>query len=450
MRLFILWVFGLVLCTHTFSQNAPAGNAALQSGPMLGYVDMMEALIWAQTKQEAEVYVQYWETGNPSQKRKTDPIRTQKRLGYTAKCIADQVEPGKTYDYELWINGKAVQLPYPTRFSTQKLWQWREDPPEMTVALGSCAYVNEARFDRPGKGYGGEYEIFQSIAARKPDLMLWLGDNVYYREPDWNTRTGMIHRNTHVRSLPELQPLLAATHHYAIWDDHDYGPNDSDGAWAYKETALEVFEAFWGNPTTGVGGQKGITTYFQYGDVDFFLLDNRYHRTPNRCKICPNRTLLGAEQMRWLQESLAASFAPFKIVAIGGQVLTTNAAYETYINLAPAERDSLLTFIERAGIKGVIFVDGDRHFSELSVLNNANGNAVYDITCSPLTSGVYADAATKEKNDLRAPDAIVTQRNFATLRFFGPRKERSLQISYYDAKGALILERTIGPDYQLK
>ena len=47
----------------------------------------------------------------------------------------------------------------------------------------------------------------KAMHAQRPDLMLWLGDNTYLREVDWYTRTGFIHRYTHTRSLPELQPL---------------------------------------------------------------------------------------------------------------------------------------------------------------------------------------------------------------------------------------------------
>ncbi|MFN0036773.1 MAG: alkaline phosphatase D family protein, partial [Saprospiraceae bacterium] len=343
-----------------------SGNEALQNGPMLGYVEMKEALIWVQTKTFAAVQVEYWEAGKPEKKWRTDLAQTYKNSAFTAKCIADQAEPGRTYEYRVEINGDSVRLPYSTTFSTQSLWQWRTDPPAFTLATGSCAYINEAQYDRSGKPYGSNYQTFSQIAAQKPDLMLWLGDNVYYREVDWYTRAGMQHRYTHDRATPELQSLLASTPQYAIWDDHDYGPNDADGTWIHKETAWEVFRDFWGNPTYGVNGQKGCTTQFQYADVDFFLLDNRFFRTPNYCKTCLDRSLLGKEQLQWFLASLAASQAPFKMVAIGGQVLTTSPNSETAFHFFPAERDTILSFIERENIKGVIFLTGDRHFSELS------------------------------------------------------------------------------------
>ncbi len=425
-----------------------AQHPLLQSGPMLGYVDMKEVLLWAQTKQQATVHFVYWDKENPSERFRTDSVVTEKRTAYTAKCVADRVEPGRSYVYQLYLNGEAVTLPYSTEFKTQPIWRWRTDPPDFTVAAGSCSYINEPRYDRPGRPYGSNYQIFGAIAGQKPDLMLWLGDNTYLREPDWYTRTGMFHRYTHDRSLPELQPLLAATHHYAIWDDHDYGPNDSDGSWINKDLAHEVFQAFWGNPTFGLpDNPKGCTTHFQYADVDFFLLDNRTFRTPNNCKTCPC-TVLGKEQLDWLRHALAASLAPYKIVAMGGQFLNTYAGYETYSNLCPAERDSLLAFIEREDIKGVIFLTGDRHHSELSAVKNARGNWIYDLTTSPLTSGVNTGAV-REENQNRVEGTLVTQHNFALLRFSGPRTRRQVALSILDAEGKTLWKRTILPNGQL-
>lgn len=431
LQILLLWSVSLV----------SAQQRLLQSGPMLGYVDMKEALLWAQTRQAATVYFEYWEEANPNRKYATDPVRTEKKTAYTAKCIADQIEPGKTYRYQLRINGKKVVRPYPTFFKTPPLWQWRTDPPAFSLATGSCAYINEPQYDRPGTPYGSDYAIFNQIAAQKPDLMVWLGDNIYYREPDWATRTGMLHRYTHGRSLPELQPLFASTQHFAIWDDHDFGPNDSDGTWVHKEVSQEVFEAFWGNPTFGVNGRKGCTTSFQYADADFFLLDGRYFRTPERCKSC-TPSMLGKEQLEWFLGALSNSWAPFKIVALGNQFITSNDHEETFAHYYQAERDSILAFIERENIKGVIFLTGDRHFTELSALKNNAGNWVYDLTVSPFTSGVNT-RGTQEANTFRVEGTLAVQHNFAMLRFSGPRKERQLDIAVYGVDGKALWEKTI-------
>ena len=414
----------------------------LQSGPMLGYSEMKEVLLWVQTKSPAMVQFAYWETGATSRKTLTDSKTTAKEEGYTARLIADQVEPGKQYDYELLINNQPVKLPYPTRFQTQTLWQFRTDPPDFSLAVGSCFYVNEPEYDRPGTPYGGEYQIMTAIYNRHPDAMLWLGDNVYFREPDWYTRTGMIHRYTHTRSLPELQPLLASTHHYAIWDDHDFGPNDSDRGFIQKDETLDVFKLFWGNLNYGLPGKKGVTGYFQFEDVDFFLLDNRYFRTPNN-RITEKRTLLGSDQIEWLIDALAFSKAPFKVIAVGGQFLNTVKAYETYANLAPEERSYILDRIEEEGITGVVFLSGDRHHTELSAYTNAAGHTVYDLTVSPLTSGVGNPE--KEVNDLRVPGTLLVKRNFGLLEFSGPLNERKMTIRIINSAGEEQWSREIRP-----
>lgn len=423
--------------TQTFSQKN-----LLQSGPMLGYTDMFETMLWVQTNAPAKVQFTYWDVEAPDKKMKTETFQTRKQDGYTAHLVADEVQPGKKYAYNLIINGLRAELDYPTTFQTQTLWQWRTDPPTFKMALGSCSYVNETMYDRPGNPYGGDYQIFSSIHAQRPDLMLWLGDNTYLREVDWFTHTGFLHRYTHTRSLPELQPLLASTHHYAIWDDHDYGPNDSDRSFVHKEMSRKIFRLFWGNPTYGLPGNGGITSYFQWADCDFFLLDNRSFRNPNR-RQSGEQTVLGETQLEWLVDALVSSKGRFKFVAIGGQVLTTYASNETYVNLCPKERTYLLKRIGEEGIKNVIFLTGDRHHTELSHLVNGAGNSVYDFTVSPLTSGVHD---TDEQNLLRVDGTLVTERNFGTIEVSGPRLERTLIFRIFNSNGEQLWEKEIAAE----
>jgi alkaline phosphatase D len=100
------------------------------------------------------------------------------------------------------------------------------------------------------------------MARENADLMVWLGDNMYLTESDANTRTGIHYRYTKSRSHAALQPLLAQLSHYAIWDDHDYGPNDADRSFVHKDLTLAAFQDFWANPSYGIDGLGGITSMF--------------------------------------------------------------------------------------------------------------------------------------------------------------------------------------------
>ncbi|MGB3547136.1 MAG: alkaline phosphatase D family protein [Saprospiraceae bacterium] len=430
-------LFLLLSCAHLAAQQS-----LLQSGPMLGYTDLLETVVWVQTTEPAEVFVSYTELGDArAETSRTSVVRTERHLGNTAKLTADRVQPGRTYRYAVHINGKELSFSYPTIFRTQQLWRWRNDPPEFTVAVGSCSYINEPEYDRPGPGYGSEYEIFTALDRANPEVMFWLGDNTYLREVDWYTRTGYLHRYTHTRSLPEMQPLLARTHNLATWDDHDYGPNNSDRTWIHKELAKEMFDLFWANPTSGLPGLGGITTFYQYHDIDFLLLDNRSYRTPNDQKRKDNKTVLGKEQLEWLIESLIFSQAPYKMVGIGGQVLNTARAGETYTALAPAERAYLLRRIEEEDISGVVFLTGDRHHSELSTLKMGNGKLVHDLTVSSLTAGTGTNRS--EVNDLRVDGTLAVLHNFGLLTFSGPRTERLLTVQLRDKDGKEIWKREL-------
>lgn len=430
-----------VICSTFFFNNPSYSNPEkLQSGPMVGYSEMRETLLWAQTKKEAKVKFIYWDKNEPNKKFQTKEIKTRENNAYTARLFADNVLPGRNYQYDLYIDNIKIERPYPTEFKTPPLWQWRTDPPEFKVAFGSCTYVNQEEFDRPGKPYGGNYEIFTSIFQKKPDLMLWTGDNVYLREADWYSKTGIFNRYTHTRSLTEMQPLLGSTANYAILDDHDFGPNDSDSSYRDKDDAIQAFKLFWGNPTYGNNGSSAFTK-FEWGDVEFFLLDNRSFRDANKNKST-NKTMLGKQQFNWLINGLISSQATFKIIVIGGQVLNpiNQTSIEDY-SLFPEEKEELLRKLIEQDIKGVLFLTGDRHQTELTMLQRDKTYPLYDLTVSPLTATAYDSS--KENNYLRVPNTIVTKRNFATMDVLGVKKNRKLIFTIYDTDGKELWNKEI-------
>jgi alkaline phosphatase D len=185
------------------------------------------------------------------------------------------------YYYNPLIDGKKISLPFETKFTTKDLWQWRKPAPDFSFLTGSCAYFNEPQYDRPGKPYGGDSSIFETMANTKSDFHIWLGDNWYTREVDYSSAWGLNYRASHDRATPVLQKFMASMPHYAIWDDHDYGPNDAGANYLLKEKTREVFNKYWLNSTAGEDN-KGIYSQFSYADVDFFLTDDRYFRSdPN-------------------------------------------------------------------------------------------------------------------------------------------------------------------------
>ena len=184
-------------------------------------------------------------------------------------------------------------------------------------------------------------------------------------------------------------------------------------------------------------GGQGIATALSFMDVDVFILDNRTFRiNPDNRTRTPQ--MLGQAQLDWLISALQYSEAPFKLVAVGSQVVSDYAGYENMAMFA-AERGELLRRIDAEDIRGVVFLTGDRHSSELSSLTLPGGRTVLDFTCSALTSGSYDHSS--EPNHNRMDDTMVGIRNYGTLSFSGPRTERVMTIRTMDGEGNLLWER---------
>ena len=422
----VLMTLGAATAAVVGAQSTP-----LQSGPMLGYSQMTEVAVWVQTTVAASVQIAYWPQGDEPARTLTGAVETHAATAHTATLRAEGLTPGTRYEYEVLVDGISVALPYPTSFATQELWQWRNDPPEFTIAVASCFYVNEPAFDRPGEPYGSDFQILEHLRARQPDAMVWLGDNTYLREADWHSRSGILHRYTHTRSYPGLQPLLASTHHYATWDDHDFGPNNSDRSYWAQGLTREAFELFWPNPSHGVQGVPGIATAFEWADTLFVLLDDRTNRTPND-RVTGKRTMLGDAQVEWLIDTLVSSTATLKFVAVGGQFLNPVDGFETFATF-PEERERILQLLEAERVGGVFFLTGDRHRTELSKLDRRGLYPLYDLTVSPLTAGVYRGQT--EVNTLRVDGTLLQDHNFALLHVAGPRTDRVLTITLVDQDG---------------
>ena len=410
----------------------------LVSGPMLGHVTFQEATVWVQCKESSKVQLKYWPKDQLELAKTSMPVVTVAEHAFTAHLVASELSPGKTYQYEIWANGKLIKSKNDQSFKTPAVWKYRGDAPDFDFVAGSCFYINEEAFDRPGKPYGGDYKILHSIHQDKPDFMVWLGDNVYLREADWDSRSGVYHRYSHSRAVPEMQALIANTPNYAIWDDHDYGPNDSDRSYYGKEWTRAAFKDFWANPVYGAGNTEGITGAFSHSDADFFLMDNRWYRSPQS----PSGEILGEKQLNWLIDALRYSTATFKFVCIGGQTLSDARVFENYA-IYVTERHKLLNAIDQYAIKGVVFLTGDRHHSELTSWTSPSGIKVFDITSSALTSSTSAHP--DEPNTGRVEGSMVGVRNYAQIKISGAKSERKLSLSFKDVDGKVIYTHTIEP-----
>lgn len=439
------------LLLATFAAALSASAAQLLWGPMLGYRAHREVFLSLEVKDAESIVLDYWQAGRPETKRslRVERPAVNPAGGQIVQFRPGMLEMGAAYEYALTVEGTPLSFPYPLVFRTTSLWEWRAPPPDFSFLLGSCLFINEPRFDRPGDGYGKTRRTLELAAESGADFMVWLGDNWYYREADYSSVSGLWHRVQHDRSIPEIQKLLGAMHHYATWDDHDYGPNDPNWSWEFKDEARRIFQAYWGNPTYGSAALPGVHTKWYWGDAAFILMDDYSHRDDAHLdQDATDKRLWGRAQLEWLKQSLLqageSGHYTFKFIGNGTQVLQTVVGGSSH-NEYRREREELLRFIAENGITGVVFLTGDVHHSGIYRRRlGANGPWVYEITSSPLAAGSWkVEESPKARDPLVLPHTLVGDQNFVQVRATGAGAERALVVSSTDKQGVKRFEHVI-------
>lgn len=412
------------------------------AGPMLGHTEFRTSTIWFLIADTVNNYqLSCWDVKNFRNSMQYVKGYKITEEGFTKLTFTvTNLLPNTTYRYQLNYKG-STKLLAEGSFTTQKLWQWRDEPPTFSFLTGSCSYINQPEFDRPGKPYGNDSSIYATMAKEKADFMLWLGDNWYTREVDYYSTWGMYARAAFDRKQPILQNFLKAMPHYAIWDDHDYGWNDGDKSFPLKETSRNAFKFFWNNPSYGENNEA-IYSKFTWNDIDIFLLDDRWYRSnddmadslngqPN-----PNKLMFGKKQLEWLKNALLQSKTNrninFRIIATGSQVLNPVSPFDCLYHFT-TEYNELMSFLEENNIPGVLFLTGDRHHSEIIKKERPNNYPLFDITASPLTSGSHKFGGAEKNNPYRVLGVDDIQ-NYARVTVSGTLKNRVLKVEFIDAK----------------
>ncbi len=287
-------------------------------------------------------------------------------------------------------------------------------------AFGSCN-----RQDAP-------QPLWKPILADKPDLWIWMGDNIYGDSPVMDTLRAKYNRQN---ANPDYQLLKASTPIIGVWDDHDYGINDGDKRFAQKKESRDLMFDFLDVPAGSPDRQReGGYSAHTFGEgeqqVKVILLDGRYFRdTLARVdRVYQKNTtgqMLGDAQWKWLENELKTSTARVNFIVSGVQFLPTEHAYEKWANF-PKEREKLLDLIARSGVQTPILMSGDRHISEIMKLEDARfPGGLVEITASGLThtwSGIA-----EEKNSFRVSD-LVAKLNYGLASFDWTKEQLLLEI----------------------
>jgi len=404
-----------------------ANAQQLVSQPFVGHTSKTEVNIWCMFKNVDTVFIK-----NENQ---TKIFVYRKELCYKkflpVNCRFNNLKESQSYNIQYSFNNKEF-FPLITAKTAN------DEVADFSFLAGSCAFVPTG-FNGVIKPFTS-LKIFHQMKKDSADFMLWLGDNLYYIF-DYHKYKGQLKRNIKTRLKKPLSAFLHSKQQYAIWDDHDYGSDNSDGSFKEKASSLNVFQQFWSNPKNDTFNYYA----FQQQDCQFFMLDDRYNNEKTN-------VVLGKTQLDWLKQELLKSTGTFKFIGIGMQALNPKSTLECFYK-TKKEYNDLLSFIKEHHISGIIFISGDRHHAELMRIDESGFYPLYDFTTSPLTMyPIKIGKRSKEyKNPYKIPGTYFPSYNYGKISVSGETENRKCTIELKDNKGKLIWTYEIlAKDLQIK
>src|SRR5690606_32096446 len=93
-----------------------------------------------------------------------------------------------------------------------------------------------------------------------------------------------------------------------MWDDHDYGPGNSDGTSPSKEAARLTYQEYVPHyPLAAGSGNVPVYQAFTIGRVPLIVCDVRSEKTPRSALDDPAKTRMGSAQKAWSTSQLLAA-----------------------------------------------------------------------------------------------------------------------------------------------
>jgi alkaline phosphatase D len=346
-------------------RNAIHSGAYLDLGPLLGSVTETTARIWIKASAPALVSIVVGKEKDLSDRVGFKAPKIEAETFFSGHVLVTNLEAGTRYFYSVLVDGElATPRPYPSFMTAPRVGA----SGRQRIAFASC--VGNSGFDSAG--------AWADMATRTNfDVLLMLGDNHYGNVTEPAKHLEWLGAQ---RRLPGYSDICRRVPQYAIWDNHDFAPEPTDKRAKGKDDSLRAFKMLWPNPAYGEKDNPGVYFHFTRGDVEFFMLDGRYHRDPNNAPEDGHKSHLGEKQLAWLKRQLLASKAKIKVLATGGEWQTHSqaASWASF----PRERNDLFKFIEDNNITGVLLVSGDRHFT---AAYQAGGKFI-EVTSGPMGS----------------------------------------------------------------
>ena len=483
-------IVSLLLLTLTDLLSQPSllfGQNTVETPPPLsithgvasGDVTATSAIIWARANAPAVLSVEYSPDPHFAQPDTGPFAQATAATDFTATIKLNDLMPDTVYHYRAWFSDQTHRREARSAYALGRLRTAPSATTRRTVSFVFGGDLGGQQYCRPreqGRDIG--YAIFDKMQDLTPDFFIANGDMIYAdndcpaqvpstpkrqgwhnvpgdfpritaRTVDWTDLTQLqtvfLQHWRYHRADPAFQHFLQRVPIYVQWDDHEV-INDFGANWLSWKNGKNQRQGY---PNVVRAGRETMFLYapidqhrdeprriyrsFRWGkDLEIFLLDARSYRSRNdlRDTLEHSKTLLGADQLKWLKRSLAESTATWKVVssdvplsiptgsnsAVRGrdgwanglapsasssaESSGTDIAYQTGFE---RELFDLLSTLDAANVQNLVFVTTDVHFAaSLQYAVDADGDTdmlhFHEFVTGPL-SAISVPARTQAELD---------------------------------------------------
>ncbi len=251
--------------------------------------------------------------------------------------------PNTQYFYMVEVSG-VMDSAMPGRFHT-----FPTGAASFTLALGSCARTASA------------HTVFETIRLHDPLFFLHMGDLHYLN-------IAVNDRNVFRRAFDTVLASVTQSHLYRdvaiayVWDDHDFGPNNSDSLAPGREASRLTYQEYVPHYPLAAGtGNVPIYQSFSVGRVRFIVTDSRSARSPAIAPDNASKTMLGTTQKAWFKQQLLDANGVYPLIVWVNSLPWIGVTGDDGWYLYTTERREIANFIKDNQIKGLCQVSGDAH-----------------------------------------------------------------------------------------
>ncbi len=261
---------------------------------------------------------------------------------------------GQQYYYAVEVGG-ALDTEKVGRFQT-----FPQDSGSFTFAFASCAQT------------ASDHAVFETIRSHNPLFFFHLGD-FHYQNISVNDQNLYRQAFDTVLSSPNQSHLYRDVSLVYIWDDHDYGPNNSDSTAPGRPAARLTYQEYVPHyPLAAGSGNIAIYYAFTVGRVRFIVCDSRSARSPENAIDDSSKTMLGLTQKAWFKQELLDATPQYPLIIWVNTLPWIGTTGDDGWFKYTYERRELANFLKDNVIKNLCMLSGDAHMLAIDDGSNSD------------------------------------------------------------------------------